>query len=70
MEDKLNFKDVLGEKSRTYVFDSGFKLTFKDVVRLCVRPSGTHRLETADGLKHIVSNKWIAIHVDTNAWSF
>lgn len=46
------------ERSRTYVYalkgGGEFRTTLENVTAVCVRPSGTHRLETADGRKHIV----------------
>lgn len=58
------------EKSRTYHYLNGNKLTITNVVKLCVRDSGTHRLETSDGLKWIVPTGWIAISIDTPEWTF
>jgi hypothetical protein len=57
------------ERSRTYHFQ-GHKLTVLDVVAVCVRPSGTHRLETADGRKWIVAAGWNAIEIDVDEWTF
>ena len=57
-----------GERSRTYVFPNG-EVKVENVVRLCVRPSGTHRLETQDGTKWIVPAGWLGIKVDADKWS-
>lgn len=57
------------EKSRTYYFPSG-KLTIENVVAVCVRPSGTHRVETADGRKWIIPPTWIGIELDVTDWTF
>lgn len=57
------------EKSRTYRF-SGGSVTFTNVTHVCVRPSGTHRLQTADGKKHIVSIGWLSIELDIENWTF
>lgn len=66
----LEFKDVTnGEKSRTYRFADG-SVTVANVTRVCVRPSGSHRLETADGKKFIVAAGWLAIEVVADDWSF
>lgn len=60
---------IHAEQSRTYHFASR-AITFQNVTAICVRPSGTHRLETADGKKHIVASGWLAITLDTLAWTF
>jgi len=57
------------ERRRTYHFPDGSTRTFTDVTHLGVSPSGTHRLETADGHKHIVRNTWTSITIDVDAWS-
>lgn len=58
------------ERSRTYHFPGREQVTLTDVVALCVRPSGTHRLETADGRKWIVPSGWLAIELDMEGWTF
>lgn len=65
----MNFQEVKGERSRTYVFADG-ELTITNVVRLHVRPTGTHRIETAAGEKLIVRCGWHAIKIDCDEWSF
>ena len=62
------FHSVTNEFSRTYVFPSG-EITVSRVTRICVRPSGTHRLETAEGGKYIIPTGWIAIKIDASTWS-
>jgi len=57
------------ERSRTYVFPDG-EVTIRNMTKVCVRPSGSHRVETANGEKYIVSPGWLAIKVDADAWSF
>lgn len=70
MSDKPEFVDLIApERKRTYHFPTG-DVSFCDVVRVCVRPSGTHRLETADGKKHIVNPGWLALTLDMDAWTF
>jgi hypothetical protein len=64
----LVFSDVKGELKRTYIFPNG-KIEVINVVRICVRPSGSHRLETAEGRKLIVAAGWNAIEVDAAEWS-
>jgi len=64
------FKEVtVPEKSRTYVFPTG-EVTVNNVAKVCVRPSGSHRLETATGEKYIVPAGWLAIKIDAESWSF
>lgn len=57
-----------GEKSRTYIFPTG-TVRVESVARICVRPSGGHRLETSDGRKFIVSAGWLAIEIEAEKWS-
>jgi hypothetical protein len=57
------------EKARTYHYP-GHSRTITNVVAVCVRPSGSHRLETADGKKWIVNPGWEAIEIDTPEWTF
>ena len=66
--DELKFQAVTGEKSRTYTFPDGI-VRIEGVSKLCVRDSGSHRIETADGKKYIVAAGWIAIQVEADAWS-
>lgn len=68
MKETLEFTTITGERSRTYTFGDG-SVTIENVVKLCVRPSGTHRLETAEGKKFIVAANWLTIAVDANEWS-
>ena len=57
------------EKSRTYIWPNGFRDTLENVVAFCARPSGTHRLETADGKKHVVATGWCRVEIDVEAWT-
>ena len=64
------FKNITnGERSRTYVFPSGYHYTVVGVTAVSVSPSGTHRLESKDG-KRIIHTGWIAIEIDCDEWSF
>lgn len=65
----LEWITIAGEKSRTYIFPGGNRVTVEGVVTLCVRPSGTHRLQTQNGKKVIVAAGWLAIEVDATEWS-
>lgn len=53
---------VLNEKKRVYVFPE-VNVTLKDTTELVVRPSGTHRVKTADGGLHIIATGWYAVHI-------
>jgi hypothetical protein len=57
------------EKERTYYFPNNEKVVLKEVTELVVRPSGTHRLKTADGKSHIVPAGWIHIELDIDDWT-
>ena len=65
----LTFSEVRGEVQRIYVFPDGQRFSVLGVVRICVRPSGTHRLETGDGTKFIVPTGWLAIEIYAPEWS-
>lgn len=56
------------ESSRVYDFGNGKTVTIQNVTAICVRPSGTHRLETADGTKWIIPPGWIAISFKAEGW--
>jgi hypothetical protein len=56
------------EKRRRYIFPVG-EVVIDNVTALCVRPSGTHRLETADGKKFIVNPGWLAVELDVESWT-
>jgi len=72
----LEFTEITSpERSRTYIFPAEegpalYEMKIEGVVRVCARPSGAHRLETADGSKYIVPAGWLAIKIDADAWSF
>lgn len=57
------------EVCRTYHFANG-KFAISGIVSVCVRPSGTHRLETSDGRKYIVPAGWLAIELEVPNWTF
>lgn len=59
----------LNENERIYNFPNNEKVVLKNVRKLIVRDSGTHRLETADGKKHIIAKGWLSIEIDSdNDW--
>ena len=57
------------EKSRTYYFKDHF-VRLNNVTAVAVSDSGTHRIETADGKKHIVPSGWYHIALDVESWTF
>lgn len=67
-DNKLRFAPVRGEHRRTYHFPKG-TVTILDVMQICVRPSGTHRLETKSGQKHIIAAGWLSIEIVAERWS-
>ncbi len=65
---QLEWKEIAGEESRTYTFPTG-AVTINGVTKICVRPSGNHRLETADNQKWIIPEGWIALRINAREWS-
>lgn len=65
----IDFSDVIGETRRVYLFPGGTAIKVDNVTRICVRPSGGHRLETSDGRKFIIAPGWLAIEVVADRWS-
>lgn len=66
----MEFKEIdKGERSRTYVFPHG-EFTIENAVRLCIRPSGSHRVEDASGAKYVVPSGFMAIKIYADEWSF
>lgn len=61
---------ALNERKRVYDFEGG-NITLENVIELTVRPSGTHRLKTADGKLHVINTGWLAIHIedDKHDWT-
>jgi hypothetical protein len=61
------------ERSRTYTYPNGagepIQITLNDVKELVVRESGTHRLVTGDGHRHIMAPGWLHIEVDVDEWT-
>jgi hypothetical protein len=65
----LKFEKVSGEDCRVYHYPNGSTFMVEGVTGICVRPSGTHRLETKDGRKWIVASGWSAISITAAHWS-
>ena len=59
----MDFKTV-NEKKRTYIFPNNDRVTFDEIEEICVRPSGTHRLNLKDGRKVIVPTGWLAVEIE------
>jgi hypothetical protein len=57
------------ERSRTYHFPGGESVTVKDVARIEIRESGTHRYETKEGKKGFVAKGWIHLEIDVDTWT-
>jgi hypothetical protein len=57
-------------QNRTYIFPKGEKVHLKNVHSIHVSKSGTHRINTEDGKKHIVPTGWIHIEFDAKKWTF
>jgi hypothetical protein len=64
----VEFTEITGEASRAYIFPSG-EVAVLRVVRICIRPSGTHRLETESGEKYVIPTGWLALRIDAKSWS-
>lgn len=57
------------ERKRTYFFPGGEQVVLLEVTHFLARPSGTHRLKTADGRFHIIPSGWLHIELDMDAFS-
>lgn len=59
------------ERRRTYLFPGGNTVVIKNPVELVVRPSGSHRVKTADGKVYIVARGWLCVEiVSRSGWAF
>ena len=58
------------EMWREYTFPGGEKVKIENVVRVSISESGTHRLETKTGRKHIVPAGWVHIEIEVDEWTF
>lgn len=57
------------ERKRIYIFPE-CELELENVCKISISNSGTHRLETTDGMKHIVPVGWVCISLEIDEWSF
>lgn len=69
MNTDLDFTELTNELRRTYHYGDGSGFTIDNVTKLCVRPSGSHRLEVQDGRKYIVRPDWHVLEIVAKEWS-
>lgn len=67
--EKIEFINV-DEQDRKYVFPNKEEVTLYDVVSINVSKTGTHRLNTKDGKKHIIPSGWLHIEFNAENWTF
>lgn len=65
---KPEFTEV-NEQSRTYHFAQR-SFTLVGVMSINVSKTGTHRINTLDGKKHIIPPGWLHIEFDATDWTF
>lgn len=68
MSSKIEFTEVY-QQDRIYKFPN-MNLEIKDVISINVSKSGTHRINTKDGKKHIVPKGWCGIEFEAQDWTF
>lgn len=61
---------TVNEQDRKYNYPDGSSVSLLDVVSINVSKSGTHRLNTKDGKKHIVAPGWKHIEFRAQQWTF
>ena len=57
------------KQDRVYEFANG-TVEIKNIISINVSKSGTHRLNTEDGKKHIVPSGWLHIEFNADEWTF
>lgn len=60
---------TVNEQNRTYTFPTG-KVYINGIESINVSKSGTHRINTTDGKKHIIPSGWLHIEFDAKDWTF
>ena len=75
MNEELKFTKLNPPEAwRVYLYPNGpdapHEVRFENVTAICVRPSGSNRLEMADGTKAIVLPGFIAVRFAADAWTF
>lgn len=68
-ESGINWTELKGEQKRTYYFPGNVSVTFENVVRIEIRQSGKHRIETAEGGKAFVSPGWLWLTIEAKEWT-
>jgi hypothetical protein len=63
------FVPIQGEHKRVYTFPGNESVVVPSVTGLCVRPSGSHRLETAGGCKVCIPAGWLSLEIYASHWS-
>lgn len=58
------------EQERIYHFPNGEAVKIGGVIGINVSKSGTHRINTSDGHKHIVAPGWLHIEFVADEWTF
>lgn len=58
------------EQTRTYHFPGGHTIVLVGVKSIAVSASGTHRINTTDGVKHIIPPGWLHIEFTAKDWTF
>lgn len=61
---------TIKEQNRTYYFPGENHISLNKVQSINVSKSGTHRINTADGKKHIIPFGWIHIEFEADDWTF
>ena len=64
----LEFIEVKPQ-TRRYYFPDGM-VEICGVISVHVSKSGTHRLNTKDGTKHIIPKGWLHLEFDASEWTF
>jgi hypothetical protein len=58
------------KQNRVYEYPKGDKIEVNGVISINVSKSGTHRLNTDDGKKHLIKPGWLHIEFDAEEWTF
>lgn len=67
----LNTAVDICECKRKYFFPDGSRVVLYNLTEIVVRPSGSHRIKTADGRLHIVAAGWLHIEIEAEGgWAF
>lgn len=61
---------IVNEQNRTYTFPGNTKVQIDNIKSINVSKSGTHRINTKDGKKHIIPSGWVHIEFNAKDWTF